>query len=73
MFDSIWFDVGLTMMGLTVFLFIYTFPTFIAYMRDHRNLIKIMVVNVLFGFLIVPWIVMLLYASFSQPEGYTSE
>ena len=73
MFDSIWFDVGLTMMGLTVFLFIYTFPTFIAYMRDHRNLIKIMVVNVLFGFLIVPWIVMLLYASFSQSKGATSE
>ena len=71
--QNIWLDVGLTMVGLTVLLFIYTFPTFIAYMRGHKNWIKIMTVNVLVGFLIVPWIVMLLYASFSQPKGATSE
>lgn len=63
--DSIWFDVWITFVGLTLFLFVYTFPSFVAYMRDHKNLVNIMVVNVLFGFLVLPWIIMLVYATMS--------
>lgn len=73
MIDNVWYDIGITMLGLTLILFVYTLPSCIAYMRDHRNLIKIATVNVLFGFLIIPWIIMLLYASFSQTKGATSE
>lgn len=72
-FDSIWFDVWITFIGLMGFLFVYTLPSFIAYMRDHKNMTNIMVVNILFGFLIIPWIIVLLYATFSQTKGAASE
>lgn len=65
--QSVVYDVGLTMLGMTVFLLIYTLPAFVAYVRDHKHFIRILTVNVLFGFLVLPWLVMLAYASLTHP------
>lgn len=73
MMDSIWVDVGMTMAGLSLFLFIYTFPSFVAYMRYHKHLGRIMFVNVIFGFLVLPWFATLLWAALTNPKEQMNE
>lgn len=66
--QSVVYDVGLTMMGLTVFLLVYTLPTFVAYVRYHKHVGKILFVNVLLGFLVLPWFATLIWAAFTNPK-----
>lgn len=73
MIDNAWYDIGMTMLGLFVVLFVYTFPSCVAYMREHPNTFKIMVVNVLFGFLVIPWIILLAYAAYPIKKEQSSE
>ena len=66
--DSVIFDLGITMLGLTVVLFVYTLPSFIAYMRHHHHFGRILAINVLTGVLILPWIGALVWASSSTSQ-----
>lgn len=71
--ESVWYDVGITMLGLMLILFIYTLPSFIAYVKEHPNTFKITVTNVLFGFLVIPWIVLLAYAAYPVKKEQPNE
>lgn len=66
--QSVVHDIGLTVLGLTVFLLIYTLPAFVAYVRDHQHFGRILTINVLLGFLVLPWLATLGYAALSNKK-----
>lgn len=72
MMDNVWYDMGVTMFGMFVFLLAYALPSFIAYVRDHKRFKLILLVNILFGFFILPWVWTLLWATSTQ-TGATNE
>jgi hypothetical protein len=57
------YGIGLPTLLLIIAGFVlYFIPSFIAFRRDHRHAIGIMLLNVLAGWLVLPWIASLLWA-----------
>lgn len=58
-----------TMLSLTVIAFLFNFiPAFIAFSRHHHNRIAILVMNFLFGWTGIGWIILLIW-SLSSKNG----
>lgn len=47
---------------------IYMLPTIIAFAREHRRRQDVVVANVIFGWTLIGWIVVFLWASFAATE-----
>jgi hypothetical protein len=60
--DSVWADIGLTMLGLAGVLLVYTIPAFIAFIRYHTRFRTILALNVVFGWTAVGWVGLLVWA-----------
>mgnify|MGYP002677113770 CR=1 FL=1 len=51
---------------LLLLLAVYFIPTYVAYKRNHRNKVPILVVNILFGWTLIGWGGALAWAFFNQ-------
>ncbi len=56
----------------TILLALYFTPTFVAYVRKHRNRLKIGTLNLLLGWTGVVWLWCLIMAVDKDVEGYSS-
>ena len=53
---------SLLMIILLVSIFIFFLPSFIAFNRQHRNRLVILVINIVFGFTLLGWLVALIWS-----------
>jgi len=47
---------------------IHFLPTFVAFVREHRHAVLILVLNVFFGWTIIGWLVLLIWASVGEEK-----
>lgn len=47
---------------------IYCVPTFFAFLRGHRQLMPILIVNLFFGWTLLGWVICLAWAFSAQPD-----
>jgi len=57
-----------TVIVLMLILLIYLLPTLIAYSREHPRRVEIVVVNIIFGWTLIGWIVVFLWAALAPVE-----
>lgn len=67
MMDAV-YDIGITMLGLSLVLFVYTLPAFVAYMRHHKHFGRILALNVFTGVLVLPWFATLAWAALTSSK-----
>lgn len=62
--DPLFFALGLVALSLIVTFFIvfYFLPSAVAYFRDHRNFMSIVIVNAFFGWSVLGWALSLAWA-----------
>ena len=48
---------------------IHFLPTFVAFVREHRHAVLILVLNVFFGWTIIGWLVLLIWAAVGEERG----
>ena len=48
-------------------LFVYFVPTFVAYSRQHKNVLAIFILNLFLGYTFVGWVIALIWAVYN-PE-----
>ncbi len=51
---------------LLICLFIYFFPTYMAFIREHKNKVPILILNMFLGWTVLGWIVALIWAFTNQ-------
>ena len=52
---------------------IHFLPTFVAFVREHRHAVLILVLNVFFGWTIIGWLVLLIWAAVGEDRGVIYE
>lgn len=53
---------------LSIAAVVYLIPSIVAALRGHRNLLPVMVVNVLLGWTLVGWVVAMVWSLLARPE-----
>ena len=48
---------------------IHFLPTFVAFVREHRHAVLILVLNIFFGWTIIGWLVLLIWAAVGEEKG----
>jgi hypothetical protein len=65
------FGTTATVLTLIAIVLIYMLPTFIAFSRDHLRRHDIAVLNIIFGWTLIGWIAVFLWASLARtPEEF---
>ena len=54
---------------LLLLLGIHFLPTFVAVVRQHRHAVLILVLNIFFGWTIIGWLVLLIWAAVGEEKG----
>lgn len=62
------FDVVYVLPPIALGIYLYILPSLVAYRRDHRNLVPIIIVNLAFGWTLIGWIAALVWATATRPE-----
>jgi hypothetical protein len=60
------FDSTATILMLMAIVLIYMLPTFVAFAREHPRRHDIAVVNILFGWTLIGWIAVFLWATLTE-------
>jgi hypothetical protein len=55
--------------GILLLLGIHFLPTFVAFVGNHRHSVLILVLNVLLGWTIIGWLVLLIWACVGEEKG----
>ena len=59
--------------ALLLFLGIHFLPTFVAVVRQQRHAVLIFVLNILFGWTVIGWLVLLIWAAVGEERGVIYE
>ena len=62
------FDVVYVLPPIALGIYLYILPSLVAYRRDHRNLVPIIIVNLAFGWTLIGWVAALVWATATRPE-----
>ena len=62
------FDSTVTVILLAIIVLIYMLPTLIAFGRDHPRRGLILILNVIFGWTLLGWILIFLWAALGRSE-----
>ena len=52
---------------------IHFLPTFVAFVREQRHAVLILVLNIFFGWTIIGWLVLLIWAAVGEERGVIYE
>ena len=66
-------DSTTTVLMLIAVVFIYMLPTLIAFGREHRRRMDVTVVNILFGWTLIGWLLAIVWALRNPTERQASE
>ena len=53
---------------LLIFLVIYLFPSYIAYVREHRNKAGVFLLNLFLGWTLLGWVIALVWAVYKEKD-----
>lgn len=66
------FDSTTTVIMLAIVVFLYMLPTLIAFAREHRRRVDVAVLNILFGWTLIGWVLVFLWAALARPAAQTA-